>query len=99
MGRCLQIYGKSRQSLPVSSSTYKSLGNYKLLPNPCALSMNLTLVGGELAEYSKEQLFWDFRFLSAVLRVTFLKPKRIVEEEDRYGHDRTEQIGCAVTEI
>jgi len=29
--------------------------------------MNTTAVGGELVEYSKKQLFWALKFLSAVV--------------------------------
>jgi len=29
--------------------------------------MDTTAVGGEMVEYSKEQLFWAFQFLSTVL--------------------------------
>jgi len=35
----------------------------------------LTSLGGELEEYSQEQSFWALRFLSAVLRASFLKLK------------------------
>ena len=50
--------------------------------------MNLTSLGGELAEYSQEQPFWALRFLSAVLRASFLKFKT-------YCRVRKGKIGCA----
>jgi len=49
-------------------------------------------------EYSKEQLFWAFAFLSAVLWARVLQLKRMVESKTRYsqvGHGRTVRIGCA----
>jgi len=46
-------------------------------------------------EYGKEQLIWVFQFLSAVVWASFLKLKRVVESENRFGHGRTGQIGCA----
>jgi len=57
--------------------------------------MDLTSVGGELVEYSKKQLFWGFRFLSAVMWARFLKLKRVTESENRYGRGRTGRICCA----
>jgi len=43
-------------------------------------------VGGELVEESKEQLFWVFRVLSAVLWAGFLKLNLVVEPKNRNGH-------------
>jgi len=57
--------------------------------------MDTTAVGGELVEYSKEQLFWVFQFLSAAVWTRFLKLKRVVESENVLGHGRTGRIGCA----
>jgi len=48
-----------------------------------------------LVEYSKEQLFWVFQFLPSVVWARFLKLKRIVESENRFGHGRTGRLGCA----
>jgi len=55
--------------------------------------MDTTAVGGELVEYSKEQLFWAFQFLSAAVCSCLLKLKRI-ESENRFGHGRTGRICC-----
>jgi len=52
-------------------------------------------VGGKLVEYSKEELFWVFQFLSAAVWTRFLKLKRIVESENIFGHGRTGRIDCA----
>jgi len=57
--------------------------------------MDTTAVGDELVEYSKEQLVWVFQFLSAAVWASFLKLKRIVESENRFGHCRTGRVGCA----
>jgi len=38
---------------------------------------------------------WASRYLSAILWASFLKLKRVVGSEDRYGHGRTGVIGCA----
>jgi len=50
--------------------------------------MDTTAMGGELVEYSKEQLFWAFQFLSAAAWAHFFKLKCIVESENRFGHGR-----------
>jgi len=57
--------------------------------------MDTTAVYGELVEYSKEQSLWAFLFLSAAVWARFLKLKRIVESENRFGHGRTGRISCA----
>ena len=57
--------------------------------------MITTAVGDEFVEYSKEQLFWAFQFLSAAVWTRFLKRKRIVESENRFGHGCTGGIGYA----
>jgi len=41
--------------------------------------MDTTAVGGELVEYSKEQLFFQFLYNHAAVWARFLKLKRIVE--------------------
>jgi len=61
--------------------------------------MDTTAVGGGLVEYSKEQLFWAFQFLSAAVWTRVLKLKRIVESENGYGHGRTGRLGCAGFEL
>jgi len=57
--------------------------------------MDTTAVGGELVEYSKEQLFWAFQFLSAAVWARFSKRKRIVESGNRFVHGCTGRIACA----
>ena len=43
---------------------------------------------GELVEYSRD-------FLSAAVWARFVRLKRIVESENRFGYDRAGRIGCA----
>jgi len=52
-------------------------------------------MGCVLVEYSEEQLFRAFQILSVVVWTRFLKLKRIVESENRFGDGRTGRIACA----
>jgi len=53
------------------------------------------VLGGELVEYSREQLFSASQNLSAAVWARFVQLKRIVESENRFSHGRTGRIGCA----
>jgi len=55
-------------------SALHSLIQY-LLSNIDTRWMNLTSLGSELAEYGQGQSFWALRFLSELLRASFLKNK------------------------
>jgi len=44
------------------------------------------VLGGELVEYSREQLFSASQNLSAAVWARFVQLKRIVESENRFGH-------------